>query len=114
MGAEQFAVGVLAGFCGVGQREIEGVRREQGIPLALRVGAITGPAVVGGVFDHAGADRVEFDVALAGEQPGVLLDQTGAVAPFPETAAAPVGPVDVLHIALAQAFHHDAGRFGVV
>jgi len=90
------------------------VRREQGIPLALRVGAITGPAVVGGVFDYAGADWVELDVALAGEQPGLLLDQTGAIAPFPERAAASVGPVDVLHIAPAQAFHHDSGRFGVV
>jgi len=33
-----------------------------------------------GVIDHGGANRIEFDVALAGEQVGLGLDERGFVA----------------------------------
>lgn len=67
---EEFVAGVMSGFWRVGQREMERVRCEQGAPFALQMCAVAGPAVVGRMFNHAGADRVRFDVTLACRQPG--------------------------------------------
>lgn len=54
---------------------------------------------------HRGADRVELDIALARQQAGLGIDETGAKAPFPQRAAARVCPVHMLNIALAQMLH---------
>jgi hypothetical protein len=67
---EEFVADVMSGFWRVGQREMERVRCEQGAPFALQMCAVAGPAVVGRMFNHAGADRVRFDVTLACRQPG--------------------------------------------
>lgn len=87
---EEFVAGVMSGFWHVGQREMERVRCEQGAPFALQMCAVAGPAVVGWMFNHAGADRVRFDVTLACRQPGGLLDQAGAI---PSVSGCPAGPV---------------------
>jgi hypothetical protein len=52
--------------------------------------------------EHAakyGYDLVQLDVALAGEQIAVRLDDRGAKAPCEKGAGPTVGPVDVLHLA---------------
>ncbi len=78
------------------------------------IGGVTGPPVLFGDFDHGGANRIELDIALAGEQIGFLLNDARAVAAFPESAAALVDPVHILDIPLPQAFHQHAcaGGFG--
>lgn len=65
---DQFAVALLAFFGGVAEAKQGGVGGEQRVGRAQRVMWMAGPAVVGGVGDHAGAQRVEFDVAMALQQ----------------------------------------------
>ncbi|MEN9454224.1 MAG: hypothetical protein RLZZ19_711, partial [Actinomycetota bacterium] len=62
--------------------------RDQFACLPEAVAAVAAPAVVGGVIGHAGANRVEFDIAHAGEQIGFGLDQRGFVAALPQGAGA--------------------------
>lgn len=61
----------------------------------MGVGAITGPRVIGRMDDHPGAHGIELDIALTGQEIPVRLRWAGAVAAFPEAAAALVSPVDV-------------------
>ena len=90
------------------------MRREHRVERAMRMRPVTRPAVIGGLLDHAGAHRVHLDMAQAGEQIVVLLTQTETETAFPQTAAAPVSPVDVLHIALAERLHDAARRARIV
>lgn len=99
--AEQHAMALLSLVRVRTQGEIRGMRREHRAERAMGMRPVTRPAVIGGLLDHAGAHRVHFDIAQAGEQIIVLLNQTGTETAFPQAAAAPVSPVDVLHIALA-------------
>lgn len=50
------------------QGEIAGVRRQPNICPQPRMRMHAGPGVVPGLRDHRGTDRVEFDVAQAGQQ----------------------------------------------
>jgi hypothetical protein len=67
------------------------VGRPVRIGLPQRVMPIAGPAIVRRVVHHGGAHRVEFDVALAGKQIGLGLNQGGFVAAVPQGAGAAVG-----------------------
>ena len=66
---------------------------------------VAAPAVLPRVLHHVGADRVEFDVAHAGEEVGFCLDQAGFVAAFPQAAGAALAAVDVLHVAATNSLH---------
>lgn len=90
------------------------MRREHRVERAMRMRPVTRPAVIGGLLDHAGGHRVHLDMAQAGEQIVVLLNQTGTETAFPETTAAPVSPVDVLHMALTERLHDAARRARIV
>ncbi len=70
--------------------------------LSQSVPAIARPAVLARIGNHVGAHGIEFDVALAGEQVVLGLDQTGLVAAFPDAAAAAVAVIDVLGVAAAE------------
>lgn len=61
----------------------ERMGRQISIVPAKGVVAIAGPAVVGGIIRHGGAHRIEFNVALAGQQIGLGLYQRGFVAAVP-------------------------------
>lgn len=54
---------------------------------------------------NPGAQWIQFDVALAGHEVRILLDQAGSETPLPLCTAAAVRPVDVLDVALAQRRH---------
>ena len=73
--------------------------------LAQRVGVVARPAVVLRLVDHAGADGVEFDVAVAGKDVVFGLCEAGAEAAFPQRAATLVGAVDILDVTLSEVFH---------
>jgi len=59
---------------------------------------VAGPAIGAGAVDHSGADRVELNIAITGEQIILLLDQACLVAPVPQRAAAAIAMVDVEHV----------------
>jgi hypothetical protein len=59
------------------------VRGDAWVCLAQSIMPVAATAVLAGVLRHPGADRVEFNVAHAGEQVGLGLDHAGFVAPFP-------------------------------
>lgn len=73
--------------------------------LPQAVVPVARPFVLAGIIDHAGAQGVEFDVAHAGQQVGVSLDEAGFVAAFPQAAGAFVVAVDVLDVAAANGLH---------
>ena len=110
---KKFAIGLLAGVWGVSQCLIERVGCYEWTGFTEGIGAVTGPTVLLGNFDHGGANRIELDVALAGEQIGFLLHNAGPVAAFPEGAAALINPVHILDIPLPQAFHEHACAGGL-
>ena len=67
---------------------------------------VAGPRVIGGISCHAGSDRIEFDVAVAGEQIAVSVGQRGFEATFPQCAGASVARVEATDIAAAYRLHH--------
>lgn len=84
--------------------------REQRVCLAERVAAIAAPAIVRGLVYHARAHGIELDIALAGQQVFVGLNQRGLVAAVPQRTCAAISLVDVLHVTFAQ--RHDETAHG--
>jgi hypothetical protein len=96
---------------GIGiQSQILRMRSQAGIELPKRMVGIAGPALIGRGGDHAGAYRIEFDVALAGKKISFGFDEAGLVAIFPQGATAPVGVIDVTYVASPNGLHHIANR----
>ena len=100
-----------------------GVRRErqvvqvwggQRIGLAKCQCTVAGPAVVARVGDHRGAQRIEFDVAVAVHQVVAITDQAGLVAALPQRARAVVGDVDIADIAPPEGLHGTGDRAGAL
>lgn len=71
--AKKIAIGLLAGVRGSPQCLIERVGCYKWTVFTEGIGAVTRPTVLFGDFDHGGANRIEFDITLAGEQIGFLL-----------------------------------------
>ncbi len=90
------------------------VRFNQFVRLTERIATIAAPAVTGWVVGHTGTYRIQFNIAVAGEQIVVSLHQTGMIPAFPQRAAAAVGMVDIADIAPAERLHHltDPGHGG--
>jgi len=57
------------------------------------------------MLHHRRTNRIEFYIAIAPEHIPFVTRQTGVKAPLPQSTAAPVGTVDVLHVALAEVLH---------
>jgi hypothetical protein len=106
---EEFAVPGASRLVRIGQVQIQRVRRDHGIGNAERVAAVTRPEVLLRRANQACAHRIELDVALAGEEVAVGLDERRAEAPFEERPGAMVGAVDGLHVALAEPLHQPSG-----
>jgi len=81
------------------------VRRDDGVGAAQGVAAVARPRVVSRRVHHMRPHRIELDVALAGEEVAVGLDDRRAEAALEECPAASVGAVDVLYVALAETLH---------
>ena len=56
-------------------------------------------------FDHPRAHRIEFDVAITGQQIVLGIHQTGFVASLPERAGATVAGIERAHVAASQHLH---------
>ena len=87
---DQGAVGGLScGGCG-GKQRVLLVRGDErrGLPQCVMV--VARPGVVGGITGHVSSDGIEFDVAVAGEQIAVGIDQCSLEASFPQRAGAPI------------------------
>ena len=55
----------------------------------------TRPGIGDGHVHHPGAHRIEFDVAVAHQQVGILLDRAGPKPTLPQGPSSPVAVVDV-------------------
>ena len=64
-----------------------------------------GPVVMFGPLDHRGANRVELDIPIRGEQVAVRVDQTGFEASFPQRSSASMATVESGDISLTQLAH---------
>ncbi len=84
------------------------MRLDQLRAFALAVYAVAGPGVLPGVLHYSGPDRVHLDVSLAEKKIGFLLDDAGTKSAFPKSAASLIGTINVLDIALPEAFHQVA------
>jgi hypothetical protein len=81
---EQLAVSVLAFRLGSAQGKVHRVPTHVRVVPSACVGSVTGPPVVGRHRDHASANRVHLDIAVAAKQVGFAVDQTRLVATFEE------------------------------
>ena len=102
-GKQSVAPTACAGEC-----PILGVRDHERIRVTERIAVVTRPGVIPGGGKHRRAYRVEFDIAIAGEQIGERLHQAGLEAPLPQGAAAPVFRIDVGNVLTADVLHHAA------
>jgi len=87
------------------------MRCQQCVHLPQRVAAIAAPPIVRRLVDHACANRVELDLALAGQQIFVGLHQRGFVPAVPERAGASIRFVEVLNVAPPEC--HDESDHGL-
>ena len=86
----------------------------QRVGLAESVAGMARPRIVRRIGRHAGAHRVEFDVAVAAEQIDFILHGARFVAAFPQGAGATVLTVDIAHIAAAERLHRRWHRSGLL
>lgn len=70
LGPKQVTISHLPFFIVPTDCQIKRMRCQIRVGLPQRIMAIAGPAVVGWVVDHGGANGIEFDVALASKQVG--------------------------------------------
>ena len=108
-GLEQRPAGVTSATPGSAQAPVLFMRRNQRGRAALGIGPVARPLVLPCMANHVGSDRVAFDIAIAGQYIVFSLGEAGAEAAFPQCAAAPIGAVNVLHVALAQMLHQQCG-----
>jgi hypothetical protein len=75
--------------------QVDGMGRDKRAALAQGVGPVTRPGIGGGHVHHPGAHGIEFDVAVADQQVGILLDRAGPKPTLPQGPSSPVAVVDV-------------------
>jgi hypothetical protein len=66
--AEERAIGLASRLAAAPERGMDGMLAEQCLAGAVGMGAIARSAMGARVIDHAGAHRVELDIAAAGEE----------------------------------------------
>ena len=72
---EQLPISLASGVSGVCQHEVGRMRRNNGILKPKRVAPVARPPVDRGCVHHAGAHRIHFDIAAAGKQVTIGIDQ---------------------------------------
>ena len=103
---DQCAIGLTAFEHACAEGQVRRVRPNQRVRQAQCVACKARPPVVAGVRHHPRAHRIEFDIAVAAQQVGLVIDQAGFVTAFPKGAGAAIAVVDVAHVAPAQRLHH--------
>lgn len=86
--------------------------RQDIVWLAQRVCSIAGPAVVGRVRDYRRTNRIELDVALAGQEIGLILGQGRTKATLPQGPRASISAIDVWNVPLSHRLHQRANAVG--
>ena len=107
---EQLAIRVLARAFIAPQGEVRLVRNDARVVLAHRIVGMAGPAVALRRCDHAGPHRVEFDVAVAGQQVTRAVHQRRLESPFPEGARPAIAGIERPHVAPPDRLHHARRR----
>ncbi|KAG0740755.1 hypothetical protein G6F24_016914 [Rhizopus arrhizus] len=79
--------------------------RQHRIITALQVSVHARPWMVFRIGRHAGADRIELDIAIHAEQVAVAVNHGRMEAPLPERAAARMPLIERLDIAVALHAH---------
>ena len=110
--SEQTLVAPASRVVILAQFKIEGVCRDHRIRDAERLAAVARPGVAFRGRRPARPNRVELDVALAGDEVAVSFDQRLTEAALEECPGAAVSTVNVLHVALPETFH-EPGRSAV-
>lgn len=82
----------------------ERVRLPPGVPSVGR------PAILVGCSDHAGGNWIHLDVAIAGKQVVIGIDQAGLVPALPQRAGAAIALVDIKHVISAHVLHQPGDR----
>lgn len=84
------------------------MRRDHWVIIALRIGPIARPGIIGRLRNQTGANRVGFDIVTDGEQRGLGINQRGAITPFPEGSGTLIAGIEILHIIAAHRLHQPA------
>jgi len=69
---------------------------------------IAGPAIVGGITNDTGSNRIEFDVSAAGQQVPVGIDDARSKSPFPKRSGALMPVVEPSNKASSERLHRAA------
>ena len=93
---------------------VHGVRSDEWIGFAQRQSTITRPLIGLRSVDHPGANRIELDIATAGQQVSVGIDDGRLEATFPARACATVARVEVLDKSAADDAHEARCRIRCV
>ena len=102
----QFGVRVKIRCGAIVERAVDLVRSTQLDLDAERIRAIALPAVVGGVRDHAGSNRIELNIVIALQRILGVLRETGLVASLPLRAGACMHMIEVPDVAPPEVLHH--------
>src|SRR5450759_2513430 len=88
------------------------VRRKERVVVTQRIRTETRPPILSRPRNHAGAHRIEFDVAHAGKQVTPDMHRDRLVAILPQRAVTMVDLIDVTRVTFAQGAHQagDAAR----
>jgi hypothetical protein len=82
--AKQRAVGALTRLRTAAERPVNRVIADQGVSPSIGVRAKARPAIITRMLDHAGAHRLQFNIATAREEISLSVDRRGPGAPLPE------------------------------
>lgn len=105
---QDFAKHAAAGVGGRLESEGEGdkgrMRREDGVRVLAAVAGATQPQVCVRII-HAGADRIEVDVAMAVQHIASAIDQTGLVTTISQCATVPMADIELRNVAASEFLH---------
>jgi hypothetical protein len=111
-GVEQFAIGASAGGDGGAECRVGCVLTKQWVFGSQGVVPVARPGIFFGPGDQISADRVGFDVAMAGEHIALAVENGRFVPPFPQRPRAAALPVDMRDIAPPKRLHEMLDRVG--
>jgi hypothetical protein len=78
--------------------------------VAECMGVVAGPSVICRISDHAGPDRIKFDITLTGQKVRTALYQTRLETALEQGAGAAIGEIEIAHIQAAEELHASGQR----
>lgn len=102
---QQYAIGFGTGPGGCAWRVLGRVQREHRVLALAAECRAAQPGKARRIVGDTGTDRVEVDVANAAQQVGVIVDQAGLAAAFPQGACAAVAGIELANVLAAELLH---------